>query len=106
MKAEASTQQLQSPYVLVVFTSDGHRLALLNAVAHAGMVPLLCEALEEALEALKSENIQIVVCEDLLPEKALTAIFQQARNRTRPIPLIVTSRTGEWAEFLKALRQG
>jgi DNA-binding NtrC family response regulator len=106
MKLEAPTQQFQSPYVMVVFPSHEHRTSLLKAVAHAGMVPMHCETLEEAREAMKSENIQAVICEDLLPEAALDAILKQARNRTRPIAVIITSRTGEWGEFLKALRQG
>jgi DNA-binding NtrC family response regulator len=29
-----------------------------------------------------------------------------AKERTHPIPVIITSRTGGWDEFLKALRQG
>lgn len=106
MKLEAPTQQFQSPYVLVVFPSDEHRTSLLKAVADAGMAPLFCGSLEEAREAIRSENIQVVICEDLLSEKALKVILKQARNRTRPIPVIVSSRTGEWEEFLKALRQG
>lgn len=106
MKLEAPTQQFKASYVLVVFPSDEHRISLLKAVADAGMVPLLRESLEEALEAIKKENIQMVVCEDLLPEKALNGIVQHARNRTKPIPVIVASRTGQWEEFLKALRQG
>jgi hypothetical protein len=48
----------------------------------------------------------MVVCEDLLTERALNGIVQQARNRTKPIPVIVASRTGQWEEFLKALRLG
>lgn len=106
MKLEAPMQQFQPPYALVVFPSDEHRTSLLKAVADAGMVPLHCESFEEAREAMKSEKIQVMICEDLLPEKALTTILKQAQNRTRPIPVIVSSRTGEWAEFLKALRQG
>jgi DNA-binding NtrC family response regulator len=106
MKQEAPTQQFQTSYALVVFPSDEHRISLLKAVADAGMVPLLCESLEEALEAMQRGSIQMVVCEDLLTEKALNRIVQQARNRTKPIPVIVASRTGQWEEFLKALRQG
>jgi len=106
MKPEESTQQLQAPHVLVVFPSREHRASLLKVVTDAGMLPLLCDSPDEAREAMKSENIRVVICEDLLPPKALRAVLKQARNLTKPIPVIVASRTGEWKEFLTALRQG
>lgn len=106
MKPEALTREFQTPYALVVFPSTEHRSALLRTIAQAGMVPLLCGSPDEVREAMKRENIQVVVCEDLLPEKALRVILLRARNYAKPIPVIVTSRTGEWEEFLKALRLG
>ena len=106
MKPRVSAQEFPTPSVLVVFPSDEHRISLLQAIVQAGMIPLLCESSDEAREAIKDENIQVVVCEDHLPESALRAILKQARSRMRPIPFIVTSRTGEWEEFLTALRLG
>lgn len=106
MKPKASAQEFPTPSVLVVFPSDEHRILLLQAIVQAGMIPLLCESSDEAREVIKDENIQIVVCEDLLPESALDAILKQIHSRERPIPVIVTSRTGEWEEFLRVLRQG
>ena len=106
MKPGYSAQEFQTPSVLVVFPSAEHRISLLQAVVQAGMVPWLCESSEEAREAMNGENIQVVVCEDLLPQKAFGAILNQARSQTRPIPVIVASRTGEWEEFLTALRLG
>lgn len=106
MKPIVSAQKFPIPSVLVVFPSDEHRILLLQAIVQAGMIPLLCESSEEAREAIKDENIQVVVCEDRLPERALGAILKQTRGRLRPIPVIVASRTGEWEEFLRALRLG
>jgi DNA-binding NtrC family response regulator len=106
MKPRVSAQEFPTPSVLVVFPSDEHRILLLQAIVQAGMIPLLCESSDEAREAIKDENIQVVVCEDRLPESALGAILKQTRSRMRPIPVIVTSRTGEWEEFLRVLRMG
>jgi DNA-binding NtrC family response regulator len=106
MKTGVSSQEFPTPSVLVVFPSDQHRILLLQAIVQAGMIPLLCESSEEAREAIKDDNIQVVVCEDRLPESALGAILKQSRGRLRPIPVIVASRTGEWEEFLTALRLG
>jgi DNA-binding NtrC family response regulator len=106
MSRQDSVEQFPPPYVLVVFPSNEHRTSLLREVANAGMVPLSCHSYEEAQEAMMRENIQVVICEDVLPENARKSILKLARSRARPIPVIVTSRTGEWAEFLTALRQG
>lgn len=106
MKLKKPPQEFQARYVLIVFRSDEHRVSLLKAVADAGMVPLLCETLDEAREAMASENIKAVICEDLLPTTVLNEILKQTQNRTKPLPMILTSRTGEWDEFLTALRQG
>ena len=106
MNLESLERQVRLPYVLVVFPCVENRGALLKAVAEAGKVPLLCDSFEEAQEAIEREDIRTIVCEDDLPEKGLEAFLDLARKRTRPIPVIVASRTGGWREFLKALRQG
>ena len=106
MKQVESTDQCLSRYVLVVLPSDKYRASLLNTVELAGMVPLSCQSVEEAMEAMNSESFHAVVCEDILSEKALKSILKLARNRTKPVPVIVASRTGEWDEYLKALRLG
>jgi DNA-binding NtrC family response regulator len=106
MNLESSQQQVQLPYVLVVFPCDENRGALLKVIAQAGKVPLLCDTFEEAQEAVMHQDIRTIVCGDALPEKGLEAFLDLARNRTRPVPVIVASRTGGWREFLKALGQG
>ena len=80
MKPRVSAQEFPTPSVLVVFPSDEHRILLLQAIVQAGMIPLLCESSDEAREAIKDENIQVVVCEDHLPESALRAILKQTRE--------------------------
>ncbi len=94
MNLESLERQVRLPYVLVVFRCVENRGALLKAVAEAGKVPLLCDSLEEAQEAIEHEDIRTIVCEDDLPEKGLEAFLDLARKRTRPIPVIVASRTG------------
>ena len=58
MKPEAAAQEFQSRYVLIVFRSDEHRVSLLKAVVDAGMVPLLCETLDEAREAMGARTLR------------------------------------------------
>ena len=106
MKMETSERQVRHPYVLVVFPCDENGGPLLKAIAQAGSVPLICHSFEQAQEVMKYEHIQIIICEDHLPRAAVQAILKLAKHRRRPIPVVISSRTGEWDEFLKALRQG
>jgi len=106
MILETLQQQARRAYVLIVFPCNENLDDLLNAISETGKVPLLCHSFEEAQEIMKYEHIQIIICEEHLPAGARAAIFKLAKHRRRPIPVIITSRTGEWEEFLKALRQG
>jgi DNA-binding NtrC family response regulator len=55
---------------------------------------------------MKHEQIQTIICEDHLPISTQETILKLARHRPKPIPVIITSRTGEWKEFLRALSRG
>ncbi len=92
--------------VLVVFASPEKRLQLLRAVAAAGMTARPMDSLEEGKCALADGDFEIVICEDLFSEEMIEEARKHARLRAKPIPVIVGSRVGEWAEFLSVLRQG
>jgi DNA-binding NtrC family response regulator len=106
MNLEALEQQVRHPYVLVVFPDNENLDGLLKAVAETGKVPLICHSFEEAQVVMKHEHLQVIICEDRLPDGALKDILKLAKHRKRPIPVIVSSRTCEWEGFLRALRQG
>jgi DNA-binding NtrC family response regulator len=106
MNAQIHGRQGQLSRVLVVFPGEENRAALTTAIAEAGSVPLVCQSLIEAQEAMKHEIVHTILCEDQLSDRALEAILKLAKHRRRPIPVIVCSRTGEWEEFLRALRRG
>lgn len=106
MQTEILELQYNLPHVLVVCTSEECRQALLDAVAQADMLPILCESLEEAFDAIQQGDIRVVSCDDRLPPLAVEAIVDFAQKQRKPIPVVVTSRTGEWEEFLQALRLG
>jgi len=106
MTAETLQDQLRHPYVLVVFPRNEDLSGLLKALAVAGKVPLICHTFEDAQDVLKHHHIQVIICEDHLPRTALDTILKFAKHRRKPIPVIIASRTGEWEEFLRVLRQG
>lgn len=92
--------------VLVLFPSVENRAQLLRAVNAAGVIPRLSDSFEEGRRALERGDVDLVICEDRMSREMIAEVFRQASERPRPIPVIVTSRTGEWAEFLSVLQQG
>jgi DNA-binding NtrC family response regulator len=106
MKARSPGDPSRIPQVLVLFPSFENRAELLQAISKTGMAPRHCGSFEDARRAMKNEDINIVVCEDRIAQKTFEKTLQYASERVTPLPVIVASRTGEWAEFLSALRQG
>jgi DNA-binding NtrC family response regulator len=102
---EARTRQFRHR-VLVLFPSVENRAQLLRAVNAAGMVPRFGDSFEEGKRALDEGDVDLVICEDCVSGETIKETANQARRHGRPIPVVVTSRTGEWAEFLSALQQG
>jgi DNA-binding NtrC family response regulator len=66
----------------------------------------LCSCLEETKKVIENERVDIVVCEDQVGEETFRKVIELARKCVSPVPIVVASRTGEWDEFLRALRQG
>jgi DNA-binding NtrC family response regulator len=106
MILETLHQKVRHPDALVVFPHNENLDGLLDAITETGNVPVLCRSFEEAQEVMKHKHIQVIICEDHLPPAALDAILKLAKHRRKPIPVIIASRTGEWQEFLRVLRQG
>ena len=106
MKANGGTTEFDSLQALVISPSEEIRAALSTALASTGVLPIFCGSVPEACGLLDHEDIRIVICDDGLPDKGLQQIVAELGKRQSPLPVIATSRTGEWDEFLEALRQG
>ena len=102
---EAPARQLRHR-VLVLFPSVENRAQLLRAINAAGMVPRLSDSFDDGKRALDDGDVDLVICEDRVSAETIEGTSKHARSHGRPIPVIVTSRTGEWAEFLSVLQQG
>ena len=92
--------------VLVLAPSLENRAQLLGAVSSAGIVPSFTDSFEEGRCTIERGNVDVVICEDRISAQTIAETLRRAREGARPIPVIVTSRTGEWAEFLAVLQQG
>lgn len=92
--------------VLVLAPSLETRTQVLGAISAAGIVPRLGDSFEEVKGTIEQGNVDIVICEDRISAQTIAETLKWTREGARRIPVIVTSRTGEWAEFLAVLQQG
>ena len=92
--------------VLVLSASRENHAVLSAALLTAGLVPLPCSSLYEARKHIGCDHITMVFCDDNLPDGDLKVVVEEASRLANPIPVIAISRTGEWDEFLEALRIG
>ena len=91
---------------LVISASEENRAALSEALAAVGFVPALCSSITDARKFIESDDICIVFCDDCLSDGCLKNVVAEVGKRQRPVPVIAVSRTGEWHEYLEALRMG
>lgn len=90
---------------LVISAYEENRTALSEALAAEGLVPALCSSMIDAHKFLQSDDIGIVFCDDV-SDGCLKSVVAEVAKRREPIPVIAVSRTGEWHEYLEALRTG
>lgn len=91
---------------LVISSSEENRAALLAVLSSEGLAPMLCSSMAEACALIEHGEVSIVFCDDCLPGRCLEKVVAKAAEKRNPIPVIAVSRTGEWHEYLEALRIG
>lgn len=91
---------------LVISSSEENRAALSAVLSSEGLVPILSSSMAEACALIEHGDISIVFCDDCLSGRCLEKVVAKVGERGDPIPVIAVSRTGEWHEYLEALRIG
>lgn len=106
MTATEGMTEFRPTRALVISSSEENRAALSAALSSEGLVPMLCSSMAEACTLIERDEVAIVFCDDCLPGGCLEKVIAKAGERRNPIPVIAVSRTGEWHEYLEALRIG
>jgi DNA-binding NtrC family response regulator len=73
-----------------------------RVAAKAGVGCVYCRKTDEARSILATGDIDVVFCQDTLPDGDFRAVIAEADA----VPVIVLSRFAEWAYYLAALRDG
>jgi DNA-binding NtrC family response regulator len=97
---------LQVPTGLVVSSDQEVRRQLAQVLRHCALAPILATGVADGGTALVRNEISIVVCNDRLEDGKYEDIVKLAVRSEAKVPVIVVSQTGDWPEYLAAMRGG
>ena len=79
---------------------------LAQILTQCGLDPIASNTWHEAKHILAHKRVQVVFCEDGLPDAGVVDILNETRLATCNVPVVVISRSGGWEEYLRAMRGG
>jgi DNA-binding NtrC family response regulator len=91
---------------LVVSSDDEVRRKLAEMLRQRGLAPVFASTVAESRMRLSRSQVQIVICEDWLGDGKYDAVVRITNQINTAVPVIVFSRTGDWLEYLTAMRTG
>ncbi len=93
--------------VLIVSSRAENRDALLHIFEGLPIDTSVARTLQEAGAVLSRSSIDVVFCDESLPDGSYRALLEAlAATEQRSIRFVVTLGTGEWHEYLEAMRLG
>ncbi len=92
--------------VLIVSASVEDRKALLHVLESLSTNVISCSNLAQAGEVLSQQTIGLVFCDDHLPDGTYRDLLTLRQTGQRSLCFVVTTRVGEWDEYLEATQLG
>jgi len=97
---------LKFPNGLVVSSDEEVRRKLGEILGQCGLAPVFASTVTESGMALAGQEVFIVLCDDCLSDGKYMDIVKLAGQSDTKALVVVVSRTGEWPEYLTAIRAG
>ena len=97
---------LKFPNGLVVSSDEEVRRKLGEILGQCGLAPVFVTTVAESGIALADHELFIVLCDDCLPDGKYVDIAKLVGQSDTKVLVVVVSRTGEWPEYLTAIRAG
>ena len=104
--APQETATLNLPKCLLVSSDAGIRRELADLFRRCDLAPVPVSTLAESRMPLSDRQVCIVLCDECVADGNYPAILETVQQVDKKIPVIVMSRTGEWPEYLAAIRCG
>ena len=91
---------------LVVSSELEVRKPLLRSLEWLQVDAIVCADLREAEEALSEHFVDVVFCDDRLPDGSYSDLLRHNRSSSKAPRIVVTTRTGDWELYFEALEKG
>ncbi len=92
--------------VLVASSQLESRMALIHVLEGLSADVISASTVQQASEVLAKRPIELVFCDDELPDGSYRDLLPAARYRQQGTRVVVITRAGEWEEYLEAMRLG
>jgi len=91
----------------LIISSDPQSIqALTDILSPCAVEQFVCSTLSEAKVILAGHPIGLIFCQEDLLVGSYRDVLEEAEGAATPIPVVVTSRGGDWDSYLKAMRLG
>jgi DNA-binding NtrC family response regulator len=91
---------------LVVSPELEVRKPLLRTLEELRVDTLVCSGRAQAEEVLSKQRVEIVFCDERLPDGCYSDLVHPNRSKQRVPRVVVTTRTGDWDLYFEALGKG
>jgi len=91
----------------LIISSDPQSIqALADILSRCGVEQFVCSTVGKAKVIMAGHPIGLVFCEEHLLDGDYNDILEEAERTATSIPVVVTSRAGDWDSYLNAMRLG
>ena len=97
---------LKIPNGLVVSSDEEVRRSLAEILVQCELAPLFSSTVAQSRMVLSRRKVFIVLCHNFLVDGEYDDIVKMVSQSDTNVPVIVVSRTGDWTEYLAAIRAG
>ncbi len=92
--------------VLVASSSMEDRTSLLHILDSLSLNVISCSAIDQARKVLSRQEVPLVFCDEYLSDGCYRDLLSSDMAGRKAPRVVVTIRTGEWDEYLSAMRLG
>ncbi len=92
--------------VLVAAASPENRSALTKVLMGMGLKPAISSSVREAQAILSAKPVSLVFCEEKFTDGNYQDVLRAVKRTAEKAPVVVSSPSHDWYEYLEALRLG
>ncbi len=92
--------------VLVAAASPENRSALTKVLLGMGLKTAISSSVKEAQAILSAKRVSLVFCEEKFTDGSYQDVLRAVKRTAEKAPVVVSSHSHDWYEYLEALRLG